>query len=118
MRSVISPSQLPLIALVALIGIAGCRRGGASAGVSDSTFVAAIAELHAINADTSLDSTARAAARRRVLQERGVTGDALERAARAMAEDPEHALAVWTAIDHRVRDTTTRRPTNDSSAKR
>jgi hypothetical protein len=34
-----------------------------------------------------------------------LTADSLERAARAMASDPQHALAVWTAIQQHVRKT-------------
>jgi hypothetical protein len=107
---------LALVAVMLIAGAAGCRQDRSSAGISDSTFVATIAQLHALNADPSLDSAGRAAAREAVLREQGVTGEALERAARAMAADPEHALAVWTAIDQRVRAAPPTRPANDSSA--
>ena len=86
-----------------LVWSAGCHRDGATLGISDSTFVTTIARLHAINADTLLDSTARATKRALVLREQGVTADSLERAARAMSADPQHALAVWSAIQERVR---------------
>jgi hypothetical protein len=109
---------LALVALVLMAGVSGCRRDKASAGISDSTFVATIAQLHAVNADTSLDSTGRAAARQAVLREQGVTGEALERAARAMAADPEHALVVWTAIEQRVREAPSKPTGKDSSAAR
>lgn len=88
---------------------AGCH-GTSATGISDSTFVRTIAALHEINADTALDSAGRAHARTQLLQERGLTPDALERAARALAADPERALAVWTAIDEHARTDTSAPP--------
>lgn len=94
-----------LVFAVLALAISGCRHGKVTLGVSDSTFVATIAKLHSINADTSLDSASRAAARDTVLQREGVTAEQLERVARAMASDPQHALDVWTAIQLHLRKT-------------
>lgn len=98
--------RIPPIAFAVLaLAAGGCRQGKVTLGISDSTFVATIAQLHSISADTALDSASRASARAAVLQREGLTADSLERAARAMASDPQHALAVWTAIQQHVRKT-------------
>ena len=98
-------------AIVLVMALAACNRGESSAGMSDSTFVATMAELQKIQEDPTLDSAAQAAARTRVLQSRGLTPEELERAARALAEDPAHAADVVQAIDRQARgDTTARRP--------
>lgn len=84
-------------------GLAACHRGGrATEGVSDSTFVATIVQLRRIGTDSSLDSTARDSARRMVLRQRGLTAARLEDVARSMASDPDHAIAVWRAIDEQL----------------
>jgi hypothetical protein len=98
-------------AIVLVMALAACDRGEASAGMSDSTFVATMAELRKIQEDPTLDSAAQAAARTRVLQSRGLTPEELERAARALADDPAHAAEVVQAIDRQARgDTTPDRP--------
>ena len=61
-----------------------------------------MARLHVVQADATLDSAARAAARDSVLQEQGLSRERLEAAARALADDPDRALAVWRAIEQRV----------------
>lgn len=70
--------------------------------MSDSTFVATMAELRRVQSDPTLDSARRADARRAVLQGRGLTAEALERAARALADDPERAALVLQAIDRKM----------------
>ena len=98
-------------AIVLVLALAGCDRGESLAGISDSTFVATMVELRKIQEDPILDSAAQAAARTEVLQSRGLTPEALERAARALADDPAHAADIAQAIDRQARgDTTTRRP--------
>lgn len=79
---------------------AACGRGS---GVSDSAYVATVAELYRINGDRALDSARRVAARRTLLQQQGLTAAALERAAEAIAEDPDRAAAIAAAIDRRWR---------------
>jgi hypothetical protein len=66
--------------------------------VTDSTFVATMTALTRINADSSLDSARRAVARDSLLQSRDLTAATLERAARALANDPDRALALWQRI--------------------
>ncbi len=85
--------------VIAALALGGCRQGHEISGISDSTFVATMASLHAIERNPALDSAGKAAARRAALQERGLSPDGLERAARALASDPEHAIKLWTRID-------------------
>ena len=88
---------LAIHALV-LSGLVGCRQGGIGGGVTDSTFVATMAALIRINADGTLDSARRTVARDSVLQSRDLSAATLERAARALADDPDRALALWQRI--------------------
>src|SRR5688572_10739088 len=92
-----NPRTLAIHALV-LSGLVGCRQGEIVAGVTDSTFVATMTALTRINADSSLDSARRAVARDSLLQSRDLTAAMLERAARALANDPDRALALWQRI--------------------
>jgi hypothetical protein len=88
------------LGLLALLLGAGCQRGGGGGGgISDSTFVAALTELQVIDRDATRDSAAKAAARREVLQERGLTPEGLERVARRLAADPVRAREIWRRID-------------------
>ena len=89
--------MLAVHALV-LSGMIGCRQGEIVAGVTDSTFVATMTALSRLNADSSLDSTRRGAARDSLLQSRDLTAAMLERAARALGDDPDRALALWQRI--------------------
>lgn len=94
-----------------VMALPACERGESATGVSDSTFVATMAELQKIQEDPVLDSAAQADARSRVLQSRGLTPEMLERAARALADDPKHAAEIVQAIDRQARgDTTDARP--------
>lgn len=88
---------LAIHALV-LSGMVGCRQGEIVAGVTDSTFVATMAALTRLNAGESRDSARRAVARDSLLQSRDLTVAKLERAARALADDPDRALALWQRI--------------------
>jgi hypothetical protein len=81
--------------------LAACTRSEIIPGVRDSTFVATMADLRRAEATTS-DTTALAASRRRILQQRGLTAARLEQAARALGDDPERALAIWQAIERRA----------------
>ena len=85
--------------------IGGCRRGAGAPDVTDSTFVAAVAQLRRITFDSTLDSAGKAAARRGVFAKYKATPAELERTARAMARDPDRAVAIWRAIDARLQDT-------------
>jgi hypothetical protein len=86
--------------VLALSAVVAC---GGGSGVSDSAYVATVASLYRVNTDTSLDSARRVAARRRVLQQQGLTAAALERAAADIADDPDRAAAIATAIERRWR---------------
>ena len=75
-----------------------CRQGEIVAGISDSTFVATMTALTRINEEAVGDSASRAAARDSVLQSRGLTRADLERAARALEDDPARAAELWIRI--------------------
>lgn len=91
--------------LMLLLGTAACNGGGRLAGVSDSTFVATMAELRRVEQQADLDSAQRDSARGVTLQRRGLTPEELEAAAEALAADPERAMELWRAIDEKARDT-------------
>jgi hypothetical protein len=100
------------LALHALIlsGMVACRPGEIVAGVSDSTFVATMIALTRINQDVARDSASRAAARDSVLQSRDLAADDIERAARALEDDPERAMALWVRIGRQNADSTRPEP--------
>ncbi|HEU4563412.1 MAG TPA: hypothetical protein VFS05_02140 [Gemmatimonadaceae bacterium] len=105
--------------VAALVMAAGCGRRGAPAGMSEQTFVTTMAALEAITRDSTRDSVAKAAARRKVLQERGLTPAELERAARSLARDPRRATELWSRIDSTTRALTTpRRPGSEADDER
>lgn len=81
--------------------IAACAKGGGGV-VDDSTFVATMARLHAIERDHQLTDVVRDSLRRRVLQEQGLTAALLERQAREYAGDPGHASAIWRRINEKT----------------
>lgn len=83
--------------LVAVAALA-CGSGEIVDGVSDSTFVAALADLQRIRTDPRLDSAAREDARGRVLQGRGLTVEQMDRAALVLAEDPRRARELLQAV--------------------
>jgi hypothetical protein len=70
-----------------------------------------MAELNRTMGSAGRDSAARSAARAAVLRKHGVTAEQLEDAARALADDPDRAAAVWQAIEDRAfpRDSTAAR---------
>ena len=85
--------------MVALLLVsAGCGKADAAGGVSDSLFVATMAELRAVSGNRTLDSASVATQRAAVLRKRGLTAEQLQRAAHALADDPDHASKVWQAI--------------------
>ena len=69
--------------------------------MDDSTFVTAMAQLHAIDRKHELSDAARDSLRRAVLQEQGLTSDELEQQARHYAGDPARASAIWNAISRK-----------------
>lgn len=98
MRRLFHPA---LLALLVALPVVACGGGELVPGVREATFVATMAELRRAEG-TTLDSAARAVARRRILQQRGLTVDELERAARALAADPPRAIAVWQEIERQA----------------
>jgi hypothetical protein len=78
--------------------------------VDDSTFVATVARLHAIERKYELSSAARDSLRRAVLQEQGLSPDDLERQARHYADDPARASAIWGAISRKSASVTADTP--------
>ena len=99
----------PIFILVALAAPAtACRREPLSSGISDSTFVAVMAELKRVHYVSGLDSAQRAARRTEILQRHRLTAAQLETAARVLAQNPTRAQTVWQAVDRRAADTTAR----------
>ena len=96
---------LPLISIVLVLAAApACERSTDLAGMSEADFVSAMSALRRIERDATLDSTTKAIAREVTLQERNLTPEQLEAAARDLAEDPVHALSVWARIDTVARE--------------
>lgn len=81
--------------------VAACKGGEIIPGVSDSTFVATMADLRRAEA-IEHDAAALAASRKRILQQRGLTPERMESAARKLGEDPDRAVAIWQAIERRA----------------
>jgi hypothetical protein len=81
--------------------IAACAKGSGGV-VDDSTFIATMARLHAIERDHQLSDVVRDSLRRRVLQEQGLTVALLERQARGYARDPGRASAIWREINEKT----------------
>lgn len=79
--------------------LAACQRPTSAGGVPDSTFVATMVALRKVHGDTSLSVTAMDSARSAVLRAHGLTAGNMERAARALAGNPKHAMAVFREID-------------------
>jgi hypothetical protein len=86
--------------LVAAIG--ACARIDGPSANDDSTFVATMARLHALEKNPGMTEAARDSARRQVLQEQGLTTRELEALARSYSHDPAHAAAIWSAINRKV----------------
>lgn len=99
------------VTVILACAIVGCARGDIVPGVSDSAFVATMAELRRAEGSTT-DTVALAAVRRRILQQRGLTVEQMDRAARALANDPQRASDLFSAIDKR----TTNLPADSSHA--
>src|SRR5919205_650888 len=88
--------------IAASVAALGCSRPTTQPEVSDSTFVAVMRELRRIETDTSMDSTMRDSIRKVTLRRRKLTPEALERAARGLASEPERAVAVWKSIERHL----------------
>jgi hypothetical protein len=84
------------------VAIAACARPNGRAVMDDSTFVATMARLHALERKTEVSDAVRDSLRRVVLQEQGLTPADLERQARSYADDPAHASAIWAAISRKA----------------
>ena len=82
--------------------VMGCDRRGGGSGLDDSTFVAAMADLRRVHADSAISVAERDSARRKILQGRGLTPAELDKHARALAEDPERAVLVWQALERKM----------------
>jgi hypothetical protein len=94
--------HLLLLVLVSLASAAGCRRPQLATGVSDSAFVAVMADLKRVQDAPGMDSAQRAARRDSILQSRGLTPAQLEAAAKQLAQNPGRAQTVWQAVQQRA----------------
>jgi hypothetical protein len=91
--------------LVVLASVAACQRSSLSGAVSDTKFVAVMAELKRVRDAPGLDSGRRAYKRDSILQSQGLTAAQLEAAARRLAQNPARAQTVWQAVEQRANDT-------------
>jgi hypothetical protein len=96
-----------LLMVLVFLGLgASCRRSELATGVSDSAFVAVMADLKRVQNAAGLDSAQRGARRDSILQSRGLTPAQLEAAARTLAQNPGRAQTVWQAIERRAAEPT------------
>jgi hypothetical protein len=93
--------MLPALLVIAAAALA-CERKELAPGVTDSTFVGAMAGLRRLPASAMVDSASRKRARDSILRRYQVTGVQLESAASKLASEPERAAAVWSAIERRM----------------
>jgi hypothetical protein len=93
--------RLLITHIVLGMAVAACTRASGEAVMDDSTFVATMARLSALEQRYELNEAARDSAREAILQEQGLTTDALERQARSYAADPGRAAAIWREISRR-----------------
>ncbi len=93
-----------LIAALAGFGAtaSGCS-GSGNLGMSDSTYVAAMAGLERLQREAGAPTDQ--ARRDSVMQAAGVTATQLVRAAEVLASQPGRASELWRAIDRRSRET-------------
>ena len=84
-----------------MLGVMACDRQGGT-GLDDSTFVATMAELRRVHADSAIGAAERDSARAKVLQARGLTPAELDTFAQDLAADPERAVLVWQALERKV----------------
>ena len=116
MRAPIVAHRVSLV-LVVLASVAACQRSGLSNGVSDTKFVAVMAELKRVRDMPGLDSGRRAFKRDSILQSQGLTPAQLEAAARRLAQNPARAQTVWQAVERRANDTSSAKPPDSLKAK-
>jgi len=87
-----------LLPLATLTVPLGCRPQSLAGGISDSTFVAAMAGLRRLPAHAMVDSASRMRARDSILKHYGLTTAQLEAAAASLSSNPDRAAAVWDAV--------------------
>jgi len=96
-------------AMILLIVCAlGCRKRQRelAPGVSDSTYVAVIAQLEQVQRDSMSDDSTRRTARQNTFTRYKVSPEAIEEASATLASDPQRALKLWQAIDRRFKAST------------
>ena len=99
MRATPRQVRIPHLALILALGTSGCQGREIISGVDDSTFVRTMAALRQVQGDSTLGDSARRVRRDSVLRRNEVTADRLERAARALADDPQRAEALFQAVN-------------------
>ncbi len=94
------PSSTPigLAHVAALVAALGCQSRTSSAGISDSTFVAVMADLRRV----ATDSASHAAERDSILRHYHVNEPLLDAKARELAKHPDHAIELLHAIDRKI----------------
>jgi hypothetical protein len=96
-----TPRQIRIshLALILALGASGCQGREIVSGVDDSTFVRTMAALRQVQGDSTIGDSIRRVRRDSVLRRNRVTADQLERAARALADDPPRAEALFQALN-------------------
>src|SRR4051794_15549227 len=105
MRTTSVARHLSVSGLIALATVTGCQRSRSSNGVSDSAFVAVLADLKRVQGAPGMSPSQRAASRDSILQIHGLKPAQLEQAAKQLAENPARAQTVWQAVQQRAADT-------------
>src|SRR3954453_22804963 len=111
--------RLSHVILILACAVLGCARGDIVPGVSDSVFVATMADLRRTQGSAP-DTATLAAAGRRILQQRGLTVEQMDRAGRARARDPKRAADLFDAIDKsavNVRNDSSQKKTSSAAVK-
>ena len=98
------PSSRPVLlsAYVAVIFAGACRSPEIAAGVTDSTYVAAMADIKAAQDTLTRPDQFTAAGRAVVLKRHGVTIAQIDSATRSLARDPTRASEIWRKVELRA----------------
>ena len=110
--------RIPHLALILALGAGGCQGREIVAGVDDSTFVRTMAALRQVQGDSTIGDAVRRVRRDSVLKRNRVTADQLERAARALADDPPRAEALFQAVNRTAGTPDTARASRATRRKR
>lgn len=100
-RPRIRRAQLAVLLPFVTLATVGCQQHVLAGGISDSTFVAAMAGLRRLPAHAMVDSASRMHARDSILKHYGLTVAQLEAAAASLSANPDRAAEVWDAVSRK-----------------